>query len=551
MTSFSQPALLQALGWATLNSFWQVGLLWCSFVVLRRWIKPDARVQYRLAAGSLLLSLVAFGGSFLLYLQGLIPLAAPLTFTRTSGTHWFASILTAASLAYLLLLAVPTTRLVQNWRFLRKLRRSQLTKAPVAYRMYVQKIAWHLGIHKPVQVYLSALVQSPVTIGYLKPLVLLPVASFNQLSLQQAEAILLHELAHIRRFDFVVNIAINIIHTLLYFNPFVRMFVRVAESSRETCCDELVLQFGYDPMAYAGALVQLEKNTAPVAGLALAATGKNTLLTRIQTIVGIPSAAPGLKWRHFSGLLASIVLVLAIHSLLVNAPVARGRKLAESFTELANPFSMAFPGDDLRTVKAEETGRAAVAKAVRSRFAPELPPAPPPPALQPEAPGTPTFIQVAQVTDPMTTLEAAEQAQVAQTVAATQQVLATVQWQAMEQQMADALNEQEKVAAQRQYHQDLAAINWKQMEANLASRYHQTDWQAVNQYLTSAASKLQLDSLAAACSETLATADKLEQEEMALLLPDQPETAARQLRIQLRQLRDSLELIRKRPVVKL
>lgn len=549
MPRLIQPELLQALGWATLNSFWQAGLLWCGFVVLRRWFVPGARVQFRLAAGSLVTALLSFVGSFLLYQQGWIHLDGPVTLTQLVGTHWFPMVLTAASFAYLLLLAVPAVRLANNWRLLRRLRRSQLTKAPAAYRLYVQKIAGHLGIHRPVRVHRSALVQSPVTIGYRKPLILLPVAGFSQLSLQQAEAILLHEMAHIRRSDFVVNIALNIIHTVLYFNPFVRLFIRVAENSRETCCDEWVLRFGYDPMIYADALVQLEKNSTTGAGLALAATGKHTLLSRVQTIVGIPAAVPALPWRHFTGWLASVAAVLLVHALAINAPAARVRKLAATHTELATPFAIALaaetpPPQSKQPRKKSFVGNLGQQEAHRNTL-------PPPPVPAPGLPLPAVFIQVAQPEDPMASLQAGEQAQVAQTIAATQHLLATVQWQAMEQEMADALNKQEKAAAHRKYQEDLAAINWKQLAANLASGYHHTNWEALNQYLRTINNQQQLDSLLAACAETPASASKLEQDTKNLLLPDHSEAATRHLRNQLRLWRDSLENMKKRPVIRL
>src|SRR5205823_1023949 len=131
------------------------------------------------------------------------------------------------------------------------------------------------------------LVSSPVTIGYLKPIILLPVAALNHLSTAQVEAVLLHELSHIRRYDYLINLIVSVIHTLLYFNPFVKAFINTMEAEREACCDELVLQFGYDKVGYASALLHLEKTSRQYQALALAAAGKQNLLTRIEKIVGM------------------------------------------------------------------------------------------------------------------------------------------------------------------------------------------------------------------------------------------------------------------------
>jgi beta-lactamase regulating signal transducer with metallopeptidase domain len=101
------------------------------------------------------------------------------------------------------------------------------------------------------------------------------VAALSNLSTQQVEAILLHELSHIRRYDYLVNFIVSIISTFLYFNPFVKQLARAIEEERENCCDQLVLQFGYDKVGYAAALLTLEKLSAARHALDLAATAKN------------------------------------------------------------------------------------------------------------------------------------------------------------------------------------------------------------------------------------------------------------------------------------
>jgi beta-lactamase regulating signal transducer with metallopeptidase domain len=129
------------------------------------------------------------------------------------------------------------------------------------------------------------MVKSPLTIGYLKPLILLPLASINNLTVQQVEAVLLHELSHIKRFDYLVNILVSIIHTLLYFNPFARLLIRVVQEERENCCDQMVLQFGYDRVGYASALLSLEKTSLQSHSFVLGAAGRRNLLSRIEKIV--------------------------------------------------------------------------------------------------------------------------------------------------------------------------------------------------------------------------------------------------------------------------
>ena len=106
--------------------------------------------------------------------------------------------------------------------------------------MFVKNLAAQMGIKKPVHVWISELVCSPVTIGYLKPIILVPLAAINHLTTQQLEAVLLHELSHIKRYDYLINLIINFIQTILYFNPLVKAFVKIIEREREKSCDEMV-----------------------------------------------------------------------------------------------------------------------------------------------------------------------------------------------------------------------------------------------------------------------------------------------------------------------
>src|SRR5690348_1706213 len=108
--------------------------------------------------------------------------------------------LPAASVAYFVLFLLPLFYFIRNYRYLQLIRKNGLSKVDVDWRMFVRNVAARMGIRKTVRVWLSDIVTSPVTIGYIKPVILLPIAAINQLSTQQIEAVLLHELAHIRRY---------------------------------------------------------------------------------------------------------------------------------------------------------------------------------------------------------------------------------------------------------------------------------------------------------------------------------------------------------------
>ncbi|HXB95296.1 MAG TPA: M56 family metallopeptidase, partial [Puia sp.] len=137
------------------------------------------------------------------------------------------------------------------------------------------------------RVHLSSLVDVPVTLGFLKPVILIPVAMITQLTPHQVEAILVHELAHIRRKDYLINLGVMVMELLFFFNPFARMLIGRLKNEREHCCDDLVLQFRYEPHAYVSALLSLARQhrQGRLAVAAIGAGGNRLLLQRARKIL--------------------------------------------------------------------------------------------------------------------------------------------------------------------------------------------------------------------------------------------------------------------------
>jgi hypothetical protein len=168
-----------------------------------------------------------------------------------------------------------------------------------------------MGIYRKVTLLLSSRVQVPVMLGAIKPVILLPVATISQLTPQQLEAIILHELAHIRRHDYLINIIQTLLETALFFNPFVWLISRAIRRERELCCDDLVVSCAAEPIHYARALAYLAQ-TATQAGntLSLAASGqKNQLLTRIKRIMEMNNTRPS-SGRYPALAIATAALLL-------------------------------------------------------------------------------------------------------------------------------------------------------------------------------------------------------------------------------------------------
>lgn len=527
MANWSQSHFLQALGWATLNSFWQMALLWCIFIFANAVFKISSHKKYQLAVAAIVSGFAWFVLTFLYYLSSSVASTLALfNQTITESNSILNSFLLSASIAYLSLLIFPSYRLFRNWQFVQRIKKQGLQKADLNYRLFVQKISSQLGITKKVLVYISELVTSPVTIGYLKPVVLLPLAALSNLSAQQVEAILLHELSHIRRYDYLVNFLISIISTFLYFNPFVKLFIKTIEEERENCCDQLVLQFGYDKLGYASALLTLEKLSATRHILALGAAGKNYLVNRIEKIVGLEKKK-GLKRNQFAGLFAAVLCILAFNSILIIKDKKQSNHLYAS-VDLTNPFNVFNENNtvqfkSIHPMKHQSENSFTTSTQNKKDI----------PVTQSntiaEQPGLPTensmFINVAQ-NDVDASLTKEQKDKVKTTVNATKKILGNLEWKQVEKVIADVLTEKEKVVIKQEYLKQLEkSVNWKNIEQNMKAQYQNIDWDKVDDKMNNALVSIQLDSLQKTYTIALTQLNKIAIEGKAEInvcpLPDQ------------------------------
>lgn len=153
-----------------------------------------------------------------------------------------------------------------------------------------RRLAERLGVRVPVEIWQSGCVDVPAVIGCFRPVVLVPVAAITGLPTAQLEAILAHELAHIRRYDFLANAVQCAVETLLFYHPCVWWVSSRLRAEREHCCDELAVAACGDALDYARALADLDQWRTP-ARLALAFTGGGPLLARVRRIVGVHRAS--------------------------------------------------------------------------------------------------------------------------------------------------------------------------------------------------------------------------------------------------------------------
>jgi bla regulator protein blaR1 len=185
---------------------------------------------------------------------------------------------------FLSYLVVSTFKLfvyIKGW-FVFKSSFSHKVKAPVELRLFTAEKSGLFGISRKVSLWISDSITSPLTYGFIKPVILLPVALMNQLSVREVEAIIIHELNHIKNNDYLLNIILVFIESIYFFNPFIRIMVKEIMIEREKDCDIRVLDFRYSSLLYADALVKVAKLRPSGNKLFMAAVSKNyQLLKRI------------------------------------------------------------------------------------------------------------------------------------------------------------------------------------------------------------------------------------------------------------------------------
>ncbi|RYF20477.1 MAG: M56 family metallopeptidase, partial [Flavobacteriales bacterium] len=292
--------LVKATGWSILHSLWQGALIYALVFILFQFFKTNAKVRHNIAFGALTLIFIGFSVTFFYLFE--LPTKASgtpdLSLQNLSNYYWlkvngtlgfktesYFPILVAI---YLIGIVLQLSVLLMGYAKLKQLKRASTIKVPAVWKTIFDMTVFQLKLQKPISFYLSEKVNVPLVIGFFKPVILFPVALATQLDQKQVEAILIHELSHIRRNDYLLNLLKTFIETLLFFNPFVWLTTKLIQIEREHACDDLVVALTETPLTYAQALLKLEILKEQSPALAMAATGKNQhLYQRIKRITAM------------------------------------------------------------------------------------------------------------------------------------------------------------------------------------------------------------------------------------------------------------------------
>ncbi|HET7179971.1 MAG TPA: M56 family metallopeptidase, partial [Chryseosolibacter sp.] len=295
-----------ALGWTLLHSVWQsLVLLVIVFGCLRFIPASHSRARYAVSCAALLFIVVASVITFIhivgqadtagVTINHLHPQYA-VTAQNDAGAPGMAKLIGEATAAIqrnipLIITAWAAGLLFFIGRLLSGIAYTyRLTSTSLSiennWAEYIHKTAAALGINRIISLAQSHAINSPMVIGYFKPVILIPIGMLSGLTTEQLETIFLHELAHIKRHDYLINLVQSVVETIFFFNPAIWALSELIRKEREFCCDDAVIGTHGHATAYAHALVHLEEVRLSRHAFALSlAENKNQLLNRIKRIM--------------------------------------------------------------------------------------------------------------------------------------------------------------------------------------------------------------------------------------------------------------------------
>ena len=270
-----------------LHSVWQSALLMLLYECFHKMLASCApllkrNMLYSLLGWQLVLSITTF---FLLHFN-LLPFYVETVngiIGNTNIQNWLQSFSVPLISAYWLVVLFKVANALRQRHLLHSYYNKQLQKPSIEVRLFTRNKAYQFGIFKKVDIWLSHRVHTPLTFGFWKPIILLPVALVNQLSTAETEALIIHELTHIKAKDYLLNWLLMGVESFYFFNPFIRIIAQKIRLEREKNCDVQVLQFEYSNIVYAESLLKTAQFKQEILSLQLAAfQNKPQLFKRIQ-----------------------------------------------------------------------------------------------------------------------------------------------------------------------------------------------------------------------------------------------------------------------------
>ncbi|MBP6978926.1 MAG: M56 family metallopeptidase [Bacteroidales bacterium] len=358
-------SMVNALGWMLLHSLWQGFFIVLLYRLIRCFIPPSAlKTRYVASLTALLLIPILsfctfiylyFGQPHLADIQThndqINPVSQQLSvlfqsydnnafISQISFRAFFDRLLSfinshldLVSSIWMIGMLVFICRFAGGYLYSRHLKSSCVYPVDDTWKNRIEDLRQRMHIRRRVGFYESVKIRIPSVIGFFKPVILIPLGAVAQIPPGQLEAVLVHELTHIYRKDYLVNMIQIFIETIFFFHPAVWWLSVRIRSEREFICDDLSLTYCKDPVTYIKALASLQELSArpPVFAAALA-TSKNQLLIRIKRMVNPKS----LKQENTGGLIM-LLFTMALITLTATAALSMKEDPGPDFS-LSNLF---------------------------------------------------------------------------------------------------------------------------------------------------------------------------------------------------------------------
>ncbi len=348
-------SLIHCLGWTLVHFLWQGLAIGAIYVGMRRLLQGQSpAARYHLAMGALAVMAVLPIITFVHLAHATMAISTPapletlanvstISLNQSAATAfsvldhirlWLQPLIPWAVPLWLLGVLAMTVRGWRGWRHAYQLRETAAFMSLPEWQALVESVRTLLGIKKLVRLAVSTGVAVPSVIGWLKPIILIPPSVIAGLTPLQMELILAHELAHIRRQDYLWNLLQIAVETLLFYHPVVRWVSHQARLEREQCCDDMVVDLHGNAVEYARALTELESLRQPRSALVMGANG-GAVLDRIHRLLGIPASNTAASWVPLlltAGLLFTASSMQFIHQ----KPAFQQAILTAKYTLLGN-----------------------------------------------------------------------------------------------------------------------------------------------------------------------------------------------------------------------
>jgi beta-lactamase regulating signal transducer with metallopeptidase domain/5-hydroxyisourate hydrolase-like protein (transthyretin family) len=323
MHTFVIPQLANRAGWTLVHFLWQGALIAAITAgVLRLLSRRTAQLRYVVGVSALFIMIATPAATFAFYAQAgsvlrgmMLRIATamdPAVLSRVASATvlsphnsqwttwvvfmWFAGVV------------LSSLRIVVGWRLTRQLLQTASDAVPDSVKEAFASMKERMSLTAPVKLLVSERIDGPAAIGWLKPVVLLPLTAITGLDPAQLQAVLAHELAHIRRHDFFVNVLQLCVESVLFYHPAAWWLSRRIRTEREHVCDDMAVAACGDPEVYVKALVELERSRSNVPEMAMAAA-RGSLKARVRRIFGW--TPEGRDWRE-AAMAAMFVLTVLV-----------------------------------------------------------------------------------------------------------------------------------------------------------------------------------------------------------------------------------------------